>query len=61
MALGVTKMALDLLEGVCAFQRKDFVLQRNLETRLISQPEALITGLYKSLTGSCFLKTVDLF
>lgn len=56
-------MALDLLERVCAFQHKDFVLQRNLETRLISQPEVLIliTGLYKSLTESCFLKTVDLF
>lgn len=63
MALGVMEMALDLLEGVCAFQHKDFVLQKNQETRLISQPEVLIliTGLYKSLTESCFLETVDLF
>lgn len=56
-------MVLDLPEWFCAFWPKDFVLQRSLENRLISQPEVLIliTGLYKSLTESCFLKTVNLF
>lgn len=62
--LEVTEMDLDLPEGVLLhFSLKTLFYKKGLENSLISHPEGLIsiTGLYKSLTESCFLRTVNLF